>query len=73
MAATNKKCFDKGCICASCESMCSRCLVSNNACEHGVKACAHKVFKSYDNFLEENKGTGVDRLISRSDYFSTYN
>ncbi|MBO5386818.1 MAG: hypothetical protein J6A59_01560 [Lachnospiraceae bacterium] len=73
MAALNKKCFEKGCICASCKNICSRCLISDNTCEHGVKACGHKVFKPYDKFIEEHAEIKIADRITRSDYFNTYN
>lgn len=73
MAALNEKCFEKECICASCEYICSRCLISNENCEQGIKACGHKVFKPYDKFVEEHKEIKIADRITRSKYFKTYN
>lgn len=73
MAALNKKCFTKGCICASCEYICSRCFISEQACKNGITYCENKVIKPYEKFIEENNGTGVERLIAKRDYYLTYN
>lgn len=43
MAASNPECYIKECLCADCESICSRCRVSDQKCDEGVKQC-----KRYD-------------------------
>lgn len=51
MSASNLKCHNKGCLCATCYHLCSRCLVSNEKCysEHGIAQC-----KGY-NKMQSNK------------------
>lgn len=56
MAAMNSKCHEKGCECASCSGICSRCLVagrcSDDICksEHGMQNC-----DLYEPYKEENQ------------------
>ena len=39
MAATNKSCFEKNCMCASCTFKCSLHLIDNLSCKNGVHNC----------------------------------
>lgn len=45
MPAANKKCHDKGCICATCDNICTHCLIAgrcpDEVCksEHGMQNC----------------------------------
>ena len=53
MAATNKRCFEKKCVCASCKQLCSRCNIGDETCEKGVAYCSCKKFKPYEKFKKE--------------------
>ena len=52
MPAANKKCHDKGCICATCDNICTHCLIAGRCpdeickSEHGMQNCT---------MYEENK------------------
>lgn len=48
MSATNKKCHQKECKCATCEYLCSRCFVSDKKCDSGVKDC--KYYRKEKNY-----------------------
>lgn len=71
MAATNKKCFEKGCICASCEYICSGCIVTENDCKTGKKACVNKQFKTFESYQIYNSDLSLSRTLTKEEYIKT--
>lgn len=68
MAALNVKCFEKSCLCASCENVCSICLGAENSDETGVKQCDKKVLKPYEKFVTEYGNIKIGDKISEELY-----
>ena len=54
MAANNKKCFEKKCLCATCKSICSRCFVQDEQCKNGTEMCTVYKKLSYKEYIQEN-------------------
>ena len=59
MAATNKQCFNKNCLCATCQRICSRCSVVNEQCEAGTEMCTCYKKISYKEYIQENQHSKI--------------
>ena len=61
MAAENKLCFEKKCICATCQNICSRCMIQNDECESGVRNCTSYNGMSFEEYKSYNKYTRLTK------------